>query len=131
MIMGLGSATYAMRHFAINTDVSKLISTDRPWRQRELEYEDAFPENRELILAVVHAPTPELPRGARDKLLEDLSQRADIFRSVHAPDGRTIFDHNGLLLLSTAYLAHTAQQLTSAVPLIGGLAGDPSLRGVL
>jgi hopanoid biosynthesis associated RND transporter like protein HpnN len=131
MIMGLGSATYAMRHFAINTDVSKLISTDRPWRQRELEYEDAFPENRELILAVVHAPTPELARGARDKLLEDLSQRADIFRSVHAPDGRTFFDHNGLLFLSTEELAHTAQQLTSAVPLIGGLAGDPSLRGVL
>src|SRR5260370_28792584 len=102
MIMGLGSATYAMRHFAINTDVSKLISTDRPWRQRELEYEDAFPENRELILAVVHAPTPKLARVARDSLLLDLSHGALLFCSIHAPVVRTSFALNRLLFLSTA-----------------------------
>ena len=37
------SAVYSARHFAINTDVNKLISPDLDWRQRELEFEKLFP----------------------------------------------------------------------------------------
>ena len=81
ILLAVGSATYAAKHFAINTDVTKLIAPDLPWRQRELAYQEAFPETRELILAIVRAPTPELASIARERLLDEL------FRSVHAPDG--------------------------------------------
>jgi uncharacterized protein len=68
VILGAHSATYAERHFGINSDISKLISANLPWRQRELAFQQAFPTHIESILAVVHAPTPELASAAhRDR----------------------------------------------------------------
>ncbi len=131
IILGAASAGFAARHFAINTDISKLISADLPWRQRELAFHRAFPDRTESILAVVHAPTPELASAARNKLLDELRPKNDLFRSVHAPDGGTFFERNFLLYLSTEDLGRTTQGLTTAGPLIQTLAGDPSMRGVL
>ncbi|MGZ3307593.1 MAG: hopanoid transporter HpnN [Xanthobacteraceae bacterium] len=131
IILGAASAGFAARHFAINTDISKLISADLPWRQRELEFQRAFPDRTESILAVVRAPTPELASAARNKLLDELRPKNDLFRSVHAPDGGKFFERNFLLYLSTEDLGRTTQGLTTAGPLVQTLAGDPSMRGVL
>ena len=54
-LLGCGCAVYAARHFAISTDVRKLLSPDLPWRQRELAYQAAFPQQNESILAVIEA----------------------------------------------------------------------------
>src|SRR5712672_1540628 len=43
VILGVGAAGYAAQHFTINTDISKLISSDLPWRQRQLALQQAFP----------------------------------------------------------------------------------------
>jgi uncharacterized protein len=118
VILGVGAAGYAAQHFTINTDISKLISSDLPWRQRQLAFQQAFPDRTESILAVVHAPTPELASAARNKLLDELLPNKDLFRSVHAPDGGNFFERNFLLYLSTEDLGRTTQGLTAAGPLI-------------
>jgi predicted RND superfamily exporter protein len=59
LILAAASAAYTVRHFAIDTNVNNLISRDLPWRQRELEYQAAFPQGTKLILVVVEGPTPE------------------------------------------------------------------------
>ena len=66
-LLGVISGVYAVRHFAINTDINKLISPDLPWRQRELAFEKAFPQHLHSILAVVDAPTPELASQAAER----------------------------------------------------------------
>src|SRR4051812_25652658 len=76
LVLGVASAGFAARHFAINTDISKLISADLPWRQRELAFQHAFPDRTESILAVVRAPTPELASAARNKLLDELRPKS-------------------------------------------------------
>ena len=63
-ILGVSSAGYAAQHFVISTDISKLILPDLPWRQRQLAFQQAFPDPTESILVVVNAPTPELAREA-------------------------------------------------------------------
>jgi hopanoid biosynthesis associated RND transporter like protein HpnN len=130
LILGAASATYAARHFAINSDISNLISGNLPWRQRELAFQQAFPTHAQSILAVVRAPTPELASAAQRKLLDEFEQENDLFRSVHAPDGGGFFDRNFLLFLSTEDLGRTTQGLTTAAPLIRTLAADPNLRGL-
>src|SRR5262249_47628788 len=74
LILGAGAATYAARNFAINSDISKLISANQPWRQRELAFQQAFPTRIESILAVVRGPTPELASAAQERLLNELQQ---------------------------------------------------------
>src|SRR5437868_577355 len=59
-LLTLASGVYAARNFAINTDISNLISPNIDWRQREIALEKSFPSRAHTILAVVDAPTPEL-----------------------------------------------------------------------
>jgi hopanoid biosynthesis associated RND transporter like protein HpnN len=130
LVLTVASSWYAATHFSMTTDINKLISTDIPWRQRELAFEKAFPQY-ELIVAVVEAPTPELVAKASDALTERLSQQKDLFRSIQQPQGGAFFAQNGFLFESTDELGPQLKNLTQAQRLVQVLAGDPSLRGVI
>jgi uncharacterized protein len=125
-----GSAYYTAKHFAINTDVSNLISPHLPWRKRELAYQAEFPQQANSILAVVSAPTPELVDAAAQKLTDALSPQHSLFRSVEEEGRGKFFERNGLLYASTSELASRMQKLSRAAPLIRIMATDPSLRGL-
>ncbi|HLH97179.1 MAG TPA: MMPL family transporter [Xanthobacteraceae bacterium] len=125
-----GAGVYAARRFAIDTNLNNLISSELPWRQRELAYEAAFPQSTQSILAVIDAPTPELASAGADALAHALSGETDRFRSVTQPGGGEFFERNMLLYLSESELRDTTDRLKSAAPLIRSLAADPSLRGL-
>jgi hopanoid biosynthesis associated RND transporter like protein HpnN len=124
------SSWYAATHFAMTTDINQLISTDIPWRQREMKFEKAFPQY-ELIVAVVEAPTPELVAEAGDALTQRLLAQKDLFRSVQQPEGGPFFAQNGFLFEATDDLKQQLTMLTQGQRLVQVLAGDPSLRGVI
>jgi uncharacterized protein len=123
------SAAYAVRHFAIETDVKALFPRDLPWTRRAYQYLRAFPEHG--ILVVVNAPTPELVERASAKLAAALAADRDHIRAVHEVQGGSFFARNELLYLPMPALAPVAGRLEAASPLIGSLSADPSLRGVL
>jgi hopanoid biosynthesis associated RND transporter like protein HpnN len=129
-LLGAASAIYTARHFAISTDVSKLLSPDLPWRQRELAYQAAFPQQTESIVAVVEGPTPELATSAAAALTDELKQQPKLFRSVSVAGGGEFFDRNKLLYLPPDNLSQMTQRLTTASLLLGMLTRDPSLRGL-
>ena len=131
VILAAVSGLYVVRHFAINTDVNALISADLPWRQRELDYESAFPQSTQGILAVVDAPTPELAGAAATALAGQLSQHDGLFRSVEELGGGRFFESHALLFLDMPELAATLAQLEGASPSLAILAADPSLRGLI
>ena len=62
------AALYAVQNFAITTDVSKLLSPELPWRQRESAFETAFPQRNDIILVVVEAATPERARRSSSQV---------------------------------------------------------------
>jgi uncharacterized protein len=78
---------------AIDTNVNNLISRDLPWRQRELEYQAAFPQGTKLILVVVEGPTPEQTGAATRALSQGLSNEPALFRSVEEEGGGAFFQH--------------------------------------
>jgi uncharacterized protein len=125
-----GSTVYVARHFAINTNINTLLSPNLPWRQREVAYEQAFPEQATSILAVISAPTPEFAAAAAEALTTRLSKQTAFFHSVSNAEGGEFFVRNGLLYLSQQTLAARLDGLRQAVPLVRTLAADPSLRGL-
>lgn len=131
VLLTIASSVYAVRHFAITTDISQLISTAAPWRQREIAFDQAFPHRAQLILAVVQAPTPELTKQATNVLAQRLSGNRSQFRSVHQAGSGAFFEQQAFLFLPAEEVARTMGQLTSARPLIGVLSDDPSLRGAM
>jgi hopanoid biosynthesis associated RND transporter like protein HpnN len=122
---------HVLTHFAIDTDASKLISADVPWRQRELAFAAAFPQRVDLIAVVVDGTTPEQADTAAARLAERLAGERGVFRAVWRPDGGAFFEREGLLFESTQEIAQTTQRLIAAQPLLGTLAADPSLRGLM
>ena len=43
LLLGVAAMAYAGSHFAMTTDTDKLISSKLPFRQREAQYNKAFP----------------------------------------------------------------------------------------
>jgi uncharacterized protein len=126
----VGSSAYVARHFAINSNISNLLSPNLPWRQRELAYQAAFPEQATSIIAVVGAPTPEFADASTAALVRRLLPRSNRFRSVEAAQGGEFFARNGLLYLPQDVLAERMNKLSQAAPLVRTLATDQSLRGL-
>src|SRR5690349_7136248 len=124
------SSVYSVRHFAITTDINKLISPDLDWRKREAEFEKAFPGHFGSTLVVVSAPTAEFAARASADLANRLKAEPKLFQSVDDIEGSEFFARNGLLFRQTDDVASMAKGLGQAAPLIGTLTSDPSLRGM-
>jgi hopanoid biosynthesis associated RND transporter like protein HpnN len=124
------SAFYAATHFAIDTDIDRLLESFEPWAKRDAEISAAFPQKRQLILAVVQAPVRELADAAADALAADLKAQPQRFRTVAQPGGGEYFAQAGLMFLPPDEVADISKQLQQAKPLIGTLQRDPSLRGL-
>jgi hypothetical protein len=131
LFLAATSGAYAVHHFAIDTNVNDLISRDLPWRQRELDYQAAFPQSTQLILVVVDAPTPEEASAATRALASNLSTTPNIFRSVQEEGGGSFFNQNRFLFLPTEQVERSTRALASAAPIIRVLVKDPSLRGLV
>ena len=129
-ILGLGSATYVERHFAVNSNVHKLLSPNLPWVERNAAYMVAFPQQATSILAVVTAPTPEFAGVAAAALATKLAQQKSQFHAVSANQSSPYFARESLLYLSPEDLQARMDALSQAAPLLRTLASDPSLRGL-
>jgi hopanoid biosynthesis associated RND transporter like protein HpnN len=123
------TAGFDYERFSITTDVEALISRGLPWHQRQIAFDDAFPQNG--IAAVVSAPTAENAEQATDTLAQRLSKRSDLFREVMQPDSGKFFERNGLLFASVADVKQSIDGISKAQFLVSALASDPTLRGVM
>jgi uncharacterized protein len=131
IVLAAATTVHTVRDYAINANIDDLMSPHLAWRQREITYHNEFPQSLQLVLVVVDGPTPEKTDAAAQALAQDLSKRTDLFRSVSVQGGDEFFRRNGLLYSPPEQLAGMTQQLTRAGPLIGALASDQSLRGLV
>ncbi len=130
VLITAGSSYYSYSHFAINTDSSKLISLDLPWRKRETALNEAFPQNSNLIVMVVDAATSEIAARASADLVTALQGQTTHFEFVDLPPEARFYVKNGLMFRPTEAVQATADQLVKAQPFISTLSNDPTLRGV-
>ena len=123
------AAAYDVTNFGITTDTESLISNNLPWRQRQEAFSRSFPEKG--ILIVVTAPTPEASESATTLLTKELSTHPELFRGIVRPDGGEFFRKNSLLFAPLSSVKTSISELSRANVLVGTLASDPSLRGVV
>ena len=132
MALATGLAgNYVVGHFALNSDTTKLLAPDLPWRQREAQFQTIFPDRANLILIVIDGVTPERTQQAATGLTQALAKRSDLFHAVSRPDGGPFFQKNGLLFLKPSDARSGLDQMIAAQPFLGALAADPTLRGVM
>ncbi len=130
LVAMVAAGTYAATHFAIDTNINKLISPDLDWRQREAAFEQEFPGHFGTTLIVIEAPTPEFAAAASAALVQRLRTEPQLFRAIDDLAGSEFFTHNGLLFRQTKEVAQLTQGLSQAGSLVDALVSDPSLRGL-
>ncbi|WP_011301019.1 MMPL family transporter [Cupriavidus necator] len=130
LLLTAASGVYVARHFAITTDINRLLESDAPWARRDAAIGEAFPQRGQMILAVVQAPASELADAAANELADALRKHPEHFRSVSQPGAGDFFSRNGLLFARTEEVGQVTQQLVQARPLLNQLAHDPTLRGL-
>jgi hopanoid biosynthesis associated RND transporter like protein HpnN len=126
----LASASYAVRHFKINTNTNEFLSPDLQWRKNLRAIDEAFPQRADQIVVVIDGKTPELTEAAAAELAKTLEGRPDLYSFVLRPDGGPYFNKEGLLFLPTDEVRKTVQGLIRAQPFLVGLSADPTLRGI-
>jgi hopanoid biosynthesis associated RND transporter like protein HpnN len=131
LLLAAGTAWYTSQNFAMNSDSEQLIDAKVGWRMRQARFDAAFPQQTNLTLVVIDGATPELAESAAARLTEKLAADPKLFSHVRRPDGGPFFNRNGLLFLSLNEVQDTTRQLIKAQPFLGGLASDPSLRGIM
>ncbi|WP_052121015.1 MMPL family transporter [Inquilinus limosus] len=131
LVLSVCAVLVVMHRLSINTDTGKLIDPNLPWQQDNTALDKAFPQNTGLLAIVIDGKTPELAESAAAQITQALKAEPSLFKTVRRPDGGPYFDKNGLLFLSEKELQQTADDIVAAQPLLGGLAADPTLRGLL
>jgi uncharacterized protein len=131
LLLALGSVWLATTRLGVTTDTGKLFSASLPWRQRTVAIEQAFPQQQNLLVAVVDGVTPEEAELTAAQLAAALAPDRAHFQSVTRPDASPYLERNALLFLDVKQLSALLDQTIDAQPFLGQLAADPSLRGLL
>lgn len=129
-LLTVSFAWYASSHLGMDTKTTNLIDPSLPWRQEEIAFNNAFPHDKNVLVAVVEGATPEIADKAARDLEAALKPKTDLFPSITYFDALPFFRRNGLLFLSTEQLQSVTDQLVAAQGLLGMLSEDPSLNGL-
>lgn len=121
---------FAAEHLKMDTQTSRLLDPALEWRQKEIAYNDAFPQGKRTLVVVVETDSPARAAAAAERLSDALARQTDLFQSVSYPEGSDFFRRNGLLLQNLDRVRAVSDQLIEAAGLLGPFAADPSLRGL-
>lgn len=130
-VTAAAAGVFAATHFKMNTDTTKLVSPELPWRKAEARFHEIFPQPANMILIVIDGATGELAQKAAADISAALAKRPDLFLGLRQPGGGPFFERNGLLYPPLAQTQSAVEQIIAAQPFLGALAADPSLRGVM
>lgn len=125
------SLYYTVENLRIDTDTTKILSSDLPFQKDRQRFLQAFPQDDQAILVVVDAKSPELTTRALSYLGQQFRNEKQYIESVYIPGEGPYFDKHGLLYLELDDIEELAAQLAQAQPFIGTLAQDNSLKSLL
>jgi len=114
----------------VTTDTGGMFAASLPWKQRSDRLAQLFPQNDDLIVAVVDARTPEQADEAAAALAGKIAADHGHFLSVRRPDASPYLRRNALLLVDQKTLQSVLESTVDAQPFLGELVADPSLRGL-
>ena len=129
-LVSCGAAYYATAHFQLDSDTSKLVHQDAPFRRIYREFGEIFPQYEKTTLIVITSRSPDRASDAAERLAEALRASPDRYSSVFVPGGGPFYREHALLFLETDELEEFTLRLARAQPALAALAEDPSLRGL-
>ena len=129
LLSGLGLFV-AAGHLVVTTDTALMFPETLPWRANQLAFNRDFPQVTDLMVAVIDARIPEEADQTAASLVGALTRDRTHFVEIRRPDSSPFFAREGLMLLDTKQVDATLETIIQAQPFLGGLAADPTARGL-
>lgn len=130
-ILLCGSAAWlSAHHLGITTETDKLFADSLPWKQRNLEIEHLFPNEKDTLVAIIKAKTPEAGQETAHQLAQILKNDHKHFSYIDEPADNIFYKQNAFLFIDKKPLENLLDQTIAAQPFLGPLAADPSARGL-
>ena len=117
-------------HLGISSETDDLFDAELPFRQRDRDFQRAFPQLDDVVLVVVDAPSDTRARDTVRWLAAELRADPERFQDVFVPGDGPFFSRNGLLYLEEDELEELVDDLALAQPFLAELSRDRSLRGL-
>ncbi|HTZ70249.1 MAG TPA: MMPL family transporter [Acetobacteraceae bacterium] len=125
------ASIYATSHWlGVTTDTGGMFAKSLPWKQRSDALARLFPQNDNLIVAVIDSPVPEEAEETAAALAKAIAADKTHFESVRQPSASPYLARNAFLLIDQKTLQSVLDRTTDAQPFLGELVADPSLRGL-
>lgn len=131
LFVSLSALFITAQNLKFNSDKESLVAETAAFKQRNAQFDAAFPQFSNSLLIVVDAPDAAQSRLMAEKIVVRLALDPDRFRNAFFAEGDAFFQQNGLLYLSVDELEERASLFANAEPALAAIAHDPSLRGVL
>ena len=129
-LLALGSVWAVRSRLGVSTDTGVLFSASLGWKQRAAEVQRAFPQNEDLLVAVIDASQPEAAALTARDLAAALRADKVHFSAARQPDASPYLERNAFLFLDPEKLQDLLDRTIDAQPFLGSLAADPTLRGL-
>lgn len=130
-LMLAGLCVYAAtQRLGVTTDTSKMFSDALPWKRASDALSQKFPQNNDLLVAVIDAHIPEEADATAAALASTLRAETRFFSSVTQPDSSAYLQRNAFMLIDKTQLQDLLERTVDAQPFLGQLVADPSLRGL-
>ena len=129
-LLALGSVWAIRTRLGVSTDTGALFAASLPWKQRGTELQRAFPQNEDLLVAVIDASLSEQAAVTARDLAAAMQADKVHFSAVRRPDTSPYLESKALMFLEPATLQDLLDQTIDAQPFLGNLVADPTLRGL-
>jgi uncharacterized protein len=130
LVLAAASVFATSTWLGVTTDTGGMFAASLQWKQRSDAIAQLFPQNDDLIVAVIDARIPELADQAAATLAGKLVDDRLHFESVRRPDALPYLRRNAFLLVDKPVLQDVLDRTVDAQPFLGQLTADPSLRGL-
>ena len=127
LLLSASALYYTVTHFAISTNMGKMLSQDLPFERAQQRFNKAFPGLNKTLLVVVHSGSHALAREDAGRLAAWLRAHGRGITLVNIPGGGRFFAREGLMYLSQKQLWKLSDQLSQAQPFVATLAAHPTL----
>ena len=130
LLLSLGSLWATKTWLGVTTDTAGLFANNLDWKQRSEMLSHMFPQNSDVIVAVIDAHIPEEADATAAALANAFANDHTHFKSIRRPDDLPYLQRNAFLLVDQTDLEDLLNRTIDAQPFLGQLVADPSLRGL-
>ncbi|MBW2386167.1 MAG: MMPL family transporter [Deltaproteobacteria bacterium] len=124
------AAWYSAVNVRMNSDNTKLVRQDTPFREDYHDFLDSFPQFRDTTLIVLTGESVDVVSDAQELLAAALGERNDLVSYLYAAGTDPYFEDHAFLYLDEEELEDAIERLARAQPALAALTEDPSLRGL-